>query len=67
MRSAASRLAGKWMWANLVTAWRIDSSMVPLTSPPMVWASGMFMKAAATAVATVSKRSPTVITTSGSR
>ena len=65
IRRAASSLAGKWMWASLVIAWRILSSMVPVTSPPMVWASGMFIYAALTAVAIVSKRSPTLITTSG--
>jgi hypothetical protein len=59
--------AGKWTWANFVTAWRIDSSMLPETSPPIVWASGMFMYVAASAVAIVSKRSPTVMTTSGRR
>ena len=41
--------------------------MFPETSPPIVCASGMFMYVAASAVAIVSKRSPTVITTSGSR
>ena len=41
------------------------SSIVPLISPPIVWASGMFMYAAATAVAIVSNRSPTLTTTSG--
>ena len=39
--------------------------MFPDTSPPIVCASGMFMYVAASAVAIVSKRSPTVITTSG--
>ena len=53
------------MCANFVTAWRMLSSIVPLTSPPIVWASGMFMYAAASAVAIVSKRSPTVTTMSG--
>ena len=64
-RSAASVHAGKCTCANFVTACRIDSSMFPDTSPPIVWASGMFMYVAASAVAIVSKRSPTVITTSG--
>ena len=41
------------------------SSIVPLISPPMVCASVMFMYAAATAVAMVSNRSPTVSTMSG--
>ena len=41
------------------------SSIVPLTSPPIVWAIGMFMYAAASVVAIVSKRSPTVSTMSG--
>ena len=53
------------MCANFVTAWRMLSSMLPETSPPIVCASGMFMYAAASAVAIVSKRSPTVITMSG--
>jgi hypothetical protein len=66
IRSAASEHAGKWTCANFVTACRIDSSMLPDTSPPIVCASGMFMYVAARAVAMVSKRSPTVITTSGS-
>ena len=39
--------------------------MFPETSPPIVCASGMFMYVAASAVAIVSKRSPTVITMSG--
>ena len=43
IRSAASAHAGKWMCANLVTAWRMLSSIVPETSPPIVCASGMFM------------------------
>ena len=41
------------------------SSIVPLTSPPIVWATGMFMYDAAIAVAMVSNRSPTLTTTSG--
>ena len=65
IRSAAPFDEGKWMCANFVTAWRIDSSMLPETSPPIVCASGRFMYVAASAVAIVSKRSPTVITTSG--
>ncbi len=36
IRSAASEHAGKWMWANFVTAWRMLSSIVPDTSPPIV-------------------------------
>jgi hypothetical protein len=39
--------------------------MLPETSPPIVWASGMFMYVAASAVAIVSNRSPTVSTMSG--
>ena len=49
----------------MVTAWRTLSSIEPETSPPCVCARGMFMYAAASAVAIVSKRSATVTTTSG--
>ena len=64
-RCAASSVAGKWTCASFVTAWRTLSSIEPETSPPCVCATGMFMYAAAIAVAIVSKRSATVTTTSG--
>ena len=48
-----------------MTACRTLSSIEPDISPPCVCATGMFMYAAATAVAIVSKRSATVTTTSG--
>ncbi len=54
------------MCDSFVTAWRTLSSIEPDTSPPCVCATGMFMYAAAIAVAIVSKRSATVTTTSGS-
>ena len=66
-RRRESSVAGKWRWASLVTACRTLSSIEPDTSPPCVWATGMFMYAAAIAVAIVSKRSATVTTTSGWR
>ena len=43
IRSFASSQAGKWTFANLVTACRMFSSTLPEISPPIVWARGMFM------------------------
>ena len=43
MFAALRSVAGKWRCASLVTACRTLSSIDPVTSPPCVWASGMFM------------------------
>ena len=43
IRSPAFLFAGKCRCESFVTAWRMLSSMVPLISPPIVCASGMFM------------------------
>ena len=43
MRVAASCDAGKCTCDSLVIAWRIDSSMEPVTSPPSTCATAMFI------------------------
>ena len=53
------------MLENFVTACLTLSSIVPEISPPIVWASGMFIYVAAIAVDIVSYLSPTVRTISG--
>ncbi len=65
--SAAPVDAGKWTWANSLRRGGSTRRCLPETSPPIVCASGMFMYVAASAVAIVSNRSPTVMTISGLR
>src|SRR3989338_1213319 len=65
--SLESSLVGKCRCASLVMACLTLSSIVPVTSPPSMCAKGMFMYAAAMAMAKTSYLSPRTSTTSGLR
>ena len=53
-RSAAPFVETRCRFDSLVTACLTFSSIDPVTSPPCTWTTGMFMYAAATALASVS-------------